>query len=104
MFTDHALNNCNTYNIVFVANILTCLLHRKICRNFVDKINNIIIEKVNSIEYLGFITDKKSKFYDQIEFTCNTRNKMPIITSINIYIIIINPHSNLDQPYNIHAI
>ena len=31
---------------------------------------NVIIEKVNSIKYLGFIIDKGLKFNDHMEFIC----------------------------------
>ena len=66
------------------------------------RINNVIIEKVNSIKYLGFIIDKELKFNDHMEFICkkigekirvfrSIRNKILIITSINIYNTIIKP-------------
>ena len=71
--------------------------------NIIFKINNVIIEKVNSIKYLGFIIDKELKFNDHMEFICKKigkkigffrriRNRMSIITSINIYNTIIKPH------------
>ena len=64
-------------------------------------INNVIIEKGYSIKYLGFIIDKELTY--NIEFICKKigeksdffkriRNKMSIITSINIYNRIIKPH------------
>ena len=36
----------------------TKLLEINMDNNIIFKINNVIIEKVNSIKYLGFITDK----------------------------------------------
>ena len=38
--------------------------------NIIFKINNVIIEKVSSIKYLGFIIDKELKFNDHMEFIC----------------------------------
>ena len=69
--------------------------------NIIFKINNVIIEKVKSIKYLGFIIDKELKFDDHMEFICkkigekigffkSIRNRMSIITSINIYNTIFN--------------
>ena len=68
--------------------------------NIIFKINNVIIEKVNSIKYLGCIIDKELKVNDHMEFICKKigknigllrriRSRMPIITSINIYNTII---------------
>ena len=71
--------------------------------NIIFKINNVMIEKVNSIKYLDFIIDKELKFNGHMEFICKKigekigffkriRNKMSITTSINIYNTIIKPH------------
>ena len=48
----------------------TKLLEINMNNNIILKINNVIIEKVNSIKYLGFIIDKGLKFNDHIEFIC----------------------------------
>ena len=91
------------------------LLKINMDNNTIFKINYVIIEKVNSIKYLGFIIDKKLKFNDhmefirkqigeKIEFFKRIGNRMSIITSINIYNTIIKFISNLDQQYHIHAV
>ena len=38
--------------------------------NVIFKINNVIIERVNSIKYLGFKIYTELKFNDHIEFIC----------------------------------
>ena len=43
--------------------------------NIIFKINNVIIEKVKSIKYLGFIIDKELKFNDLLEFICKKIGK-----------------------------
>ena len=76
----------------------TKLLQINMDNNTIFKTNIVLVEKVNSIKYLSFIIDKELKFNDFIVFTCKKirkkvgffkriRNKMSIITSINIYYI-----------------
>ena len=62
--------------------------------NIIFKMKNVIIKKVN----WNFITDKELKFNDHMEFICKKigffkriRNRMLIITSINIYNTTIKP-------------
>ena len=61
------------------------------------KINDVIIEKVNKIKYLWFVTHKDLKFKEHLEYICKKirkkieffkriRNKVSIITAINIHI------------------
>ena len=38
--------------------------------NLICKINNVIIERVNTIKYLSLIIDKKLKFNGHIDFFC----------------------------------
>ena len=66
----------------------------------------MIIGKVNKIKYLGFLVDKDLNFKEHLEYleyTCkkigkkigffkHIRNKLSIITSINIYNTIIKTH------------
>ena len=33
-------------------------------------INNVVIEKVNSIKYLGFINDRELKLKEHLEYIC----------------------------------
>ena len=37
--------------------------------NIIFKINNVIMEKVNTIKFMSFIMDKELKFSDHSEFT-----------------------------------
>ena len=53
----------------------TKLLEINMDNNIIFKINNVIIEKVNSIKYLGFIIDKELKFNDHMEFICKRIGK-----------------------------
>ena len=67
------------------------------------RINNVVIEKVNSIKYLGFIIDRDLKLKEHLEYICREigkkigffkrlRNKVSILTSINIYNTILKPY------------
>lgn len=69
----------------------------------VFKINNTVIEKVEKIKYLGFIIDKKINLKEHIDYICKKigkkigffkriRNRVSILTAINIYNTIIKPH------------
>ena len=60
-------------------------------------INNLVIEKVNNIKYLGFIIDRYLKLKNYLEYICRKirkkigsfkllRNEVLMLTSINIYI------------------
>ena len=53
----------------------TKLLEINMDNNIIFKINNVIIEKVNSIKYLGCIIDKGLKFNDHMEFICEKIGK-----------------------------
>lgn len=66
-------------------------------------LNGETIEKVDHIKYLGFIIDKKLNFNEHIEYICKKigkkigffkriRNKLNVLTAINIYNTIIKPH------------
>ena len=46
----------------------TKVLEINMNNNIIFKINNVIIEKVNSLKYMGFIIDKELKFNDHMEF------------------------------------
>ena len=48
----------------------TKLLEININNNTTFNINNVIIVKVDSIKYLGFIIDKELRFNDYMEFIC----------------------------------
>ena len=65
--------------------------------------NNVVIEKVNSIKYLGFIVDNNLKLKKHLEYKCrNTGNnigffkwlriKVSMLTSINICNTMLKPH------------
>ena len=52
-------------------------------------INNVVIEKVNSIKYLGFIIDRKLKLKEYLESICRKiQKKISFFTRLrnNIYI------------------
>lgn len=81
----------------------TKLMEVNMNSDLVITINNTEIEKVTSIKYLGFIIDRDLKFKEHIEFICKKigkkigffrrlRNKVSIMTAINIYNVIIKPH------------
>ena len=66
-------------------------------------INNVVIQKVNSIQYLGFIIDTDLKLKEHLEYICGKigkkigfflrlRNKVSMLTSINIYNTMLKPH------------
>ena len=66
-------------------------------------INNVVIEKVNSITYLGFIIDRDLKLKEHLEYICGKvgkkigffkrlRNEVSMLTSINIYNTMLKPH------------
>ena len=48
----------------------TKLLEINMDNNIIFKINNVIMEEVNSIKYLGFIIDKALEFNEHMEFIC----------------------------------
>ena len=65
-------------------------------------INNAVIEKVNSFKYLGFIIHRDLKLKENLEYICRKigkktsffkrlRNKVSMLTSINIYNIMLKP-------------
>ena len=64
--------------------------------NIIFEIINVIIEKVNSIKYLGFIIDKQLEFNDHMEFICKkigeknwifrTHKKQNVDYNINKYL------------------
>ena len=67
------------------------------------RINNVVIEKVNSIKYLSFIIDRDSKLKEHLEYMCRKigrkigffkrlRNKVSMLTSIKIYTTMLKPH------------
>ena len=66
-------------------------------------LNNVVIEKVNSIKYLSFIIDRDLKLKEHLEYICEKigkktgffkrlRNKVSMLTSINIYNTMLKPH------------
>ena len=66
-------------------------------------INNVVIEKVNSVKYLGFIIDRNLKLKEHLEYICGKmgknigffkrlRNKVSMLTSINIYNTMLKLH------------
>lgn len=67
------------------------------------RINDELIEKVNSIKYLGVVIDKHLKFTELVDYICKKigkkigyfkriRNKINVLTAINIYNTIVKPH------------
>lgn len=67
------------------------------------EINGVIIEKVNSIKYLGVIIDSGLKFHEHIEYICKKigkkigffkriRNKICTLTAIKVFNTMIKPH------------
>lgn len=81
----------------------TKIMEINMTSNMTIEINNKIIEKVESIKYLGFVIDKNLKFKEHIDYICKKigkkigffkriRNKVSMITAINIYNTIIKPH------------
>ena len=66
-------------------------------------INNVVIEKINSIKYLGFVIDGDLKLKEHLEYICRKigkkigffkrlRNKVSMLTSLNIYNTMLKPH------------
>lgn len=69
----------------------------------VYKINNVTIERVKQIKYLGFIIDEHLNFKEHIDYICKkigkkigffkrVRKKMSILTAIHVYNTMIKPH------------
>ena len=66
-------------------------------------IHNAVIEKVNNVKYISFIIDRDLKLKEHLEFICRKigktigffkrlRNKVLLITLVNIYNTILKPH------------
>lgn len=106
---NNMVNDINNINIWLKKNKLklnetkTKIMEINFDSEIVFKINNEGIEKVNNMKYLGFIIDKEMKFKDHIDYICKKiskkigffkriRNKISLITSINVYNTIIKPH------------
>lgn len=81
----------------------TKLMEINMNTNRTFQINNVMIEKVNNIKYLGFLIDKGLNFKEHVEYICKKigrkigffkrlRNKVTILTAINIYNTMIKPH------------
>lgn len=102
----HDINNVNKWlkmNKLKLNENKTKLMEINMNNESVFKINNEVIEKVNEIKYLGFIIDKQLKFKEHMEYICKKigkkigffkriRNKISILTAINIYNTTIKPH------------
>lgn len=97
------INNWLKMNKLKLNEKKTKVMEINMTSNDIFKINNEIIEKVENIKYLGFVIDKNLKLRDHIDYVCKKigkkigffkriRNKISVITAINIYNIIIKPH------------
>ena len=100
------IDNVNTWlkmNKLKLNENKTKIMHINTNTDLDFEINNKIIEKVESIKYLGFQIDKNMNFNEHIELICKKigkkigffrriREKISVITAINIYNTIIKPH------------
>lgn len=100
------INNINNWlkmNKLKLNESKTKLMEINMNNSSLLKINNETIEKVKNIKYLGFIIDQKLNFKEHIDFMCKKigkkigflkriRNKISMLTAINIYNTIIKPH------------
>lgn len=70
---------------------------------FIYQINNVKIERVKQMKYLGFIIDENLNFKEHIEYICKkigkkigffkrVRKKLSILTAVNVYNTMIKPH------------
>lgn len=92
----HSVNEWLKMNKLKLNENKTKFMEINMISNIKIKINNEEIEKVNYIKYLGFIIDKDLRFKEHIDYICRKigkkigffrriRNKVSVITAINIY-------------------